>query len=182
MSTVVNSYFKLKRFLGLLASMLIWVSIALFFNYQFGTPIKVFEYIAAFVAIAALTIQFWLAKRIRNTVQTASNNYVGVNIKQYKDPLWLRLVLMVIMIGWIALLGYSFIAHKSILGALGIGLGTLSFWAAPHYLVSKQPILAFGGLIKYEIEPGKYKSSIAAQIVIGMLFIYYGADLFAGHW
>ena len=234
---MANSYFNLKRTLGLLATMLIFVAIMLFFNFQFGTPFKVFGYIAWFAFIAAIVGYFWFAMRIRarfekldsqmnkahvdlaqrvhkleiastdlgaseqdtrvieamqqslrkaemirGAVKIANDTGAETHIKQYKDPLWLRLVLMAIMIGWVAIIGYSYVAHRSVLGALFVGAGALSFWAAPHYIVSKQPIAIFGGFIKYEIEPGKYTSSVITMIVLGAVFIFLGTTKLAmGH-
>jgi hypothetical protein len=233
---MANSYFNLKRALGLLATMLIFVAIMLFFNFQFGTPFKVFGYIAWFVFIAAIVGYFWFAMRIRariekldsqmnkadvglvqrvqkieiastglgaseqdarvieamqqnlrkgemirRAVKIANDTGAATSIKQYKDPLWLRLVLMAIMIGWFALIGYSYVAHRSVLAALFVGAGALSLWAAPHYIVSKQPIALvwFGGFIKYEIEPGKYTTSVVTMIVLGAVFIFLGTTKLA---
>ena len=214
---MANRTFSFKKFLGLLTTTFLAVIIALFFIYQFGTPIWVFIDIAAFIGISAFILQIWLLARIQsnakkqqsiinngiaraqgqevqllNTLRKTSmddpastnrnisaiqnaiadDNFLG--IAKQKVSLWSWLLLAAIIIVSIALLVYAHTTGKPMVAALMVGLGTLSFWAALHWYFSKQPIFSYGGIIKYETEPGKYISSILAFIVIGVFLVYAG--------
>lgn len=77
---MANSYFDLKRILSLLATTLLAVIVALFFNYQFGTPIRVFINIAAFIIVGVIILQIFFLARIQSSarkLQSTINNGIA---------------------------------------------------------------------------------------------------------